>query len=105
MFIGFYRLNGEEHFDIYYKCSAGYEMWHRDTFSPECEDITILDFKIKGKTYKDKKDCLEQLAKDWQNWFAGLDWSYGEYAEVQNYFYENAKRYGLVKVFKENCIC
>ena len=105
MFIGFYRLDNEEHFDIYYKNKYGYDAWHKDTFSPTCEDIAILDFKIGGKTYQERKNNLEELAKDWQYNFAGLEWSYGELYEIQNYFYENAKRYGLVKVFKENAIC
>lgn len=104
MFIGYFKLNGEEHFGIYYKNSQGYDLWHKETFSPDCKDIAILDFTIKGKTYEEKKAYLEYLAKDWQNWFAGLGWSYGEYAEIEAYFYENAKRYGLVKVFKENAI-
>ena len=105
MFIGFYTLEDKEYFNIYYKCGAGYDMWYRDTFSPDCEDIKVLDFKIKGKTYSDKKASLEQLAKDWQNDFASLGWSYGELAEIGCYFYENAKRYGLLETFKENCIC
>lgn len=105
MFIGFYRLDGEEHFDIYYKCREGYEMWHSDTFSPNTKDIAILDFKIGGKTYQERKSNLEQLAKDWQLYFSSLSWSYGELYEIQNYLYENAKRYGLVKEFKENAIC
>ena len=50
MFLGFYMLDGKEHFNIYYKCREGYEAWHRDTFSPTCEDIATLDFKIGGKT-------------------------------------------------------
>lgn len=105
MFIGFYRLDNEEHFNIYYKCKEGYDAWYSDTFSPTCEDIATLDFKISGKTYQERKNNLEELAKDWQYNFASLDWSYGELAEITNYFYENAKRYGLLKEFKENCIC
>ena len=105
MFIGFYRLDDEEHFNIYYKNKNGYGAWYSDTFSPTCEDIAILDFKISGKTYQERQASLEDLAKDWQYNFAGLEWSYGELAEIQNYFYENAKRYGLVRVFKENGIC
>ena len=105
MFIGVYKLEGEEHFAIYYKCKEGYNAWHSDTFSPLCKDIEILDFKISGKTYRERQASLEDLAKDWQNWFAGLEWSYGELAEIGNYFYENGKRYGLLKEFKENCIC
>jgi hypothetical protein len=105
MFIGKYELEGKEYFAIYYKNKYGYDEWHKDTFSPTCENIETLDFKIGGKTYQEKKANLEELAKDWQYNFCSLSWSYGELAEIQGYFYENAKRYGLVKVFRENAIC
>ena len=111
MFIGFYELDNKEKFNIYhYRNSDRYrvnewEIWLKDTFSPNIKNIRFLDFKISGKSYQEKKDSLEQLAKDWQSWFSGLSWSYGEYAEIENYFYKNAKRYGLLKEFKENCIC
>ena len=106
MFIGYYELENEEQcFNIYYKNSLGYKEWQKDTFCPYCKNISILDFKISGKTYEEKKASLEDLAKDWQYNFSSLSWSYSELAEICNYFYENGKRYGLLKVFKENAIC
>lgn len=105
MFIGVYKLEGEEHFAIYYKCKEGYDAWHSDTFSPLCKDIETLDFKISGKTYRERQASLEDLAKEWQLYFCDFSWSYGELMEIENYFYENGKRYGLLQVFKENCIC
>lgn len=105
MFIGFYRLDNKEYFDIYYKNSLGYEEWHKNTFNPNVEDITILDFKIGGKDYQERKENLKELAINWQLYFAGLEWSYGELMAIGNYFYENGKKYGLLKEFKENCIC
>ena len=104
MFIGYYELDGKEHFNIYYK-KGGWDLWHSDTFSPLCENIEILEFKIGGKTYQERKNNLIELAKDWQLHFSSLSWSYGELAEIQNYLYENAKRYGLLKEFRENVIC
>ena len=105
MFIGYYELEGKEHFNIYYKNSEGFREWNKDTFSPTCENIEILDFKIGGKTYEERKNNLEELAKEWQLRFSSLSWSYGELAEIGNYFYNNGKRYGLLRVFKENAIC
>lgn len=106
MFIGFYRLENEEYFDIYYKNKYGYEEWRKNTFSPDCEDITIFDFKISGKTYNERKASLQDLAIDFSNsMIRGLDWSYGELATICNYFYKMGKRYGLLKEFRENCIC
>ena len=105
MFIGVYELEGKQYFNIYYKCKEGYAAWHNDTFSPLCENIETLDFKISGKNYREKQASLEDLAKEWQLLFSQYAWSYGELYEINNYFYENGKRYGLLKVFKENCIC
>ena len=103
MFIGVYELDNKKYFNIYYKNKYGYEEWYKDTFSPECKYET-LDFKISGKTYQERKASLEDLAKDWQNNFAWLGWSYGECAEISAWFYDNAKRYGLIKVFEANAI-
>lgn len=105
MFIGYFKLDKQDCFAIYNKNKYGYEAWHKDTFSPLCKNIEILDFKISGKTYEERKYNLEELAKDWQLHFSQLSWSYSELYEIQNWFYENAKRYGLVKVFHENAIC
>lgn len=105
MFIGYYETNGKENFSIYYKNANGFRKWQKDTFSPTCENITVLDFKISGETYQERKNNLEELAKDWQLNFAALPWSYSELYEINNYFYENAKRYGLLRTFHENGIC
>ena len=105
MFIGYYELDGKEFFSIYNKCEEGYKQWFDDTFSPTCENINVLNFLIYGDTYGYKKDYLRELAKKWQYEFASLSWSYGELATIQDWFYKNGKRYGLLKEFKENAIC
>lgn len=103
MFIGYYELDNKEHFNIYFK-NGGWNLWFKDTFSPLCKNIKLLEFKIGGKTYQERKNNLVELAKDWQLHFSSLSWSYGELAEIENYLYENAKRYGLLQEFKENCV-
>lgn len=105
MFIGCYEINGEPFYAIYYKNRYGYEEWCKETFSPNIENIRILDFKISGETYEERKASLEDLAIDYSNNFASLSWSYGELAEICNFFYKNGKRYGLLQEFKENAIC
>lgn len=104
MFIGKYEIDGRDYFNLYYKNANGWEEWHKDTFDPECENIEMLDFKISGKTYQERKASLQDLAIEWQTRFAWWGWSYSELGEMGSYFYENAKRYGLVKEFKENAI-
>lgn len=105
MFIGYYELeNNEPYFNIYHKSMYGYKQWHEDTFSG-VYNIEILDFKISGETYKEKKESLKDLAINWQDNFSPLSWNYSELAKIGNYFYKNGKRYGLLKEFKENGIC
>lgn len=104
MFIGYYELENEQYNNIYYKNELGYKLWKEDTFSG-VYNIETLDFKISGKSYQERKASLEELAKDWQYNFSSLSWSYNELYEIGNYFYKNGKRYGLLKEFKENCIC
>ena len=105
MFIGYYKLENKENFNIYYNNIDGWYEWNSETFSPETKDIKLLLFKMKGKTYQERKASLQELAIDWQLNFSGLAWSYAEIANIQEYFYRNAKKYGLVKEFKENAIC
>lgn len=71
---------------IFYKNSNGYREYCKDTFSPLIEDLKVLDLSIKGKTYKERKAFLEDLAKDYQYNFSSLSWSYGELFEICNFF-------------------
>jgi len=102
MFIGIFKNNeGKIKNYIYFS----FEEWNRDTFNPLTEIIGMLDFKIQGKNYTEKKANLEDLAKEWQGQFASYNWSYGELAEIGDFFERNGKRYGLLREFKENGIC
>lgn len=109
MFIGVYEDtldNNKIHSYIYYYKGGklGWAAWNSDTFSPYTNVIGILDLKIKGNTYRERQASLEDIAIDWSNNFSQYGWSYGELAEISAWFYENAKRYGLIKVFEENAI-
>lgn len=53
--------------------------------------------------YQEGKAKARQAAIDWQLSLKGGE-SYGEMAEAQNRFEKLAKRYGLVKEFRENGI-
>lgn len=110
MFIGKYELDGKNYFNLYFEDTFhigddGWKIWHEDTFSPNTKNIELLEFKIKGKTYQERKENLVELAKDWQFNFSSLSWSYGELAEICDFFYRNGKRYGLLREFRENAIC
>lgn len=104
MFIVRFTIENEEKFYLYYG-REGWKEFQKDTFSPLTKDINILEFKLHGKTYQEKKAAAIDLAITWQHEFSYLSWSYLELAEIQGYFERIAKKYGLMKEFKENCIC
>lgn len=54
--------------------------------------------------YQILKNKARQQAIDWQSDFENHNFSYSELADYQAYFATLAKRYGLVKEFKENGI-
>lgn len=54
--------------------------------------------------YQEGKEKARQEAIDWQADFGNHNYSYGELAFYSGYFEKKAKRFGLVKEFKENAI-
>lgn len=54
--------------------------------------------------YRRYKAYAEDTAIKWQNDFHNHNYAWSELAAFQDYFTRLAKRYGLVKVFKENGI-
>jgi len=105
MFIAKYTIDNIEQYALYYDNSYGWDAFHEDTFSPLTKDLTIIILSIKGNSYQERKEYLRDLAITWQHEFSYLSWSYGELATIQDFFYTNGKRYGLIKEFKENAIC
>lgn len=55
-------------------------------------------------TYQKAKARARDKAVEWQIDFNNHNYSYGELAYYGEYFEKLAKRYGLVKEFKENGI-
>lgn len=55
-------------------------------------------------TYQQLKERAREKAIQWQSDFVTHNYSWGELAEFDNYFTKLAKRYGLVREFKENGI-
>ena len=60
---------------------------------------------MQNKTkYQIKKEQARQKAIDWQLEFIENDHYMSEYAYWNTYFLKLAKKYGLIKEFRENCI-
>ena len=112
MLLAVLNIDGKETTNLY----NSVQDYIKDTFNPEIETVTTLNFSLgkkamlTAKTYKSeyerKKSFLQYLAVEWSyisGWAYGLSWY--EYAKIQEWFYINGKRYGLLKEFQENCIC
>lgn len=54
--------------------------------------------------YQKQKEKARLKAVDWQLDFSNHNYSWGELADFSEYFERLAKRYGLVKEFRENGI-
>lgn len=60
---------------------------------------------VSGKSYEDRKNDLRNKAIEYQSSFYDFcGFSYGELSIIQNFFETNAKKYGLLNEFRENCI-
>lgn len=55
-------------------------------------------------TYQEQKGSAIDTAIEWQKKVAESDYSYEEYADAYDYFSKLAKRYGLIREFRENGI-
>ena len=99
-FASFEDAHGKEQASLYFD----YPSFFRDTFSPKCKIIQMIDFKVIGKNYTERKENLRDIAIDYScNQIGGL--SYGELYRIQNFFEKNGRRYGLLEEFRENGIC
>lgn len=54
--------------------------------------------------YRQRKEKARQEAIEWQLSFSERNYSYSELAEAGDYFERLARRYGLVREFRENGI-
>lgn len=101
MFYAKYRdINGEEVAKLY---DRG-EDYARDTFSPLVEPLTVIDFSVKGKNYRERQSSVQTIAIDFQVAdIGGLFMS--DYDRIGGWFTTQGKRYGLLKEFRENAVC
>lgn len=58
---------------------------------------------MEKRKVKTKEEAM-QYAIDWQNWASTQNLSYGELVDYQLEFYKIAKKFHLVREFKENGI-
>ena len=105
-FIGIYQHDDDTPTGaIYGSRYGGYDVWYSDTFTTPY--TWVFPLKVTGKTYAERKASLVEFAIDWQRTFGefGISWSFGEMCEVGDFLEKNARRYGLIREFRENGIC
>lgn len=66
----------------------------------------VLTLEIKGKNYNEKADYLRNLAIEFQmfEYDTKICFTMSEICDICSWFEQKAKRFGLVKEFKENGI-
>ena len=57
------------------------------------------------KTYQQAKEAARLFAIDTQNIISESNFSYGEIADISDTLHALGSHFGLVREFKENCIC
>ena len=57
-----------------------------------------------AKTYAARKAAAREQAMDWLEWQSEQNLSYGELANWMAHFERLARRFGLVREFRENAI-
>lgn len=107
MFYAAFKNPNKEHAEewIYYS----WDEYNKDTFNPDCEKIALVEFRTHGKTYAERKQNLEDIAKEflWAVADSGASpsLSYGEWNTVSTWFENVGRRYGLLSEFRENGVC
>lgn len=102
---GIYKLSNKD-FKKLNDIASSYYSYNCDRLIELYDELKefIDDNKIGIDLYTIEKNNLRQEAINWQDELRYIDISYSELAVKQNYFYKQAKKYGLVKEFKENGI-
>ena len=59
----------------------------------------------KRKTYQQAKEAARLFAIDTQNEISENNFSYGEIADISDTLHALGRHFGLIREFKENCIC
>lgn len=96
MFYAEWTRDNERYGGLYFS----WETFHRDTFGP-IKDLRLVEFKINGKTYAEKKADSRNIAIEWQTMdHVGLYWS--EVGTIMAWFEKTGRQYGLRQEFREN---
>lgn len=86
-------------------CDRADYAWH---VLHESKSLFYLPFQIDGSSYKERQESLRELAIEFQHNNDGdtdIQLSMSECGDVCDFFETMGRRYGLLREFRENCIC
>lgn len=96
------ETTGKQTSALYHETKSYFE----DTFSPCISTLDIINLVVTGKTYAERREDLREKAIRFQSSIGEAEGLYmSEYATIMNWFDKNARRFGLLKEFRENGIC
>ena len=86
-----------------------YKWFNIYTITPDRYKNGILyltaDERVKKTSYSERKEAARLFAIDAQNIISENNFSYGEIADISDTLHALGSHFGLVREFKENCIC
>lgn len=100
-------INGEKKAVIAHSFAGLREIESFDRPMIDNDDSNVIRLAVNGKNYNERKACVEEIAKDFQRQdseVSGGGLSYGEYKAIQTWFEKQARKYGLLKVFRNEGI-
>ena len=84
----------------YCRIFDSFEDFHRATFSPDCKIWDTAELKIKGTTYKQKKDSCAALAARVKRMEKG-NLTFSEIQRLRAYFQKAGRKYGNLRLFRK----
>lgn len=83
----------------YCRIFDSFEDFHRATFSPDCKIWDTAELKIKGASYKQKKDSCAALGARIKKMNTG-DLTYNEIQRLRKYFQRHGAKTGNLRLFR-----
>lgn len=84
--------------------AADFDIYYAASFNPNCT-VTRFNFsEPSGSTYAERRTAAREMAQEWQGIAAETALSYGELGIIAAFFETVARRFGLLREFRENGI-
>lgn len=98
MILAIVNIDNDDKMRVYYS----YEELHKDLYCPDDSLVWATDFKIKGKTYAERKQFARDIGVTISNNREIEEITHIDAMNIAENLDNLAKRYGLIKEFREN---